>query len=246
MCCFSVADVFLEDPPPEKKKEEKKEEKVNKNYLLVSDQLNLQPIVSYSHFSLLYLVILTSYFDFFSLIPTSSTAPFSSSTTTSANQLSLSLHLLHFPLGFNMSKHFTYNPDGSMTPHQPPAAKNPWTSLPAHHPSTQQSNAWNPWTNPPPPSRNMSHHYTYQPVRDAAQNPWTSPQAPVYSTSPSSSCYSNHAVHSPSFAVSVKIYYQPSPRKLWTHAHPSCFLFDGFASIVLRICYHRLRFSRKS
>ena len=47
MCCFSVADVFLEDPPPEKKKEEKKEEeKVKKNYILVSDQLNLQPIVS--------------------------------------------------------------------------------------------------------------------------------------------------------------------------------------------------------
>lgn len=46
MCCFSVADVFLEDPPPEKKKEEKKEEKVKKKYVLVSDQLNLQPIVS--------------------------------------------------------------------------------------------------------------------------------------------------------------------------------------------------------
>ena len=45
MCCFSVADVFLEDPPPEKK-EDKKEEKVNKNYVLVSDQLNMQPIVS--------------------------------------------------------------------------------------------------------------------------------------------------------------------------------------------------------
>ena len=51
MCCFSVSDVFLEDPPPAKKKEEKdkeekKEEKVKKNYVLVSDQLNLQPIVS--------------------------------------------------------------------------------------------------------------------------------------------------------------------------------------------------------
>ena len=46
MCCFSVADMFLEDPPPEKKEEEKKEEKVKKNYVLVSDQLNLQPIVS--------------------------------------------------------------------------------------------------------------------------------------------------------------------------------------------------------
>ena len=45
MCCFSVADVFLEDPPPEKKKKEE-EEKVKKNYILVSDQLNLQPIVS--------------------------------------------------------------------------------------------------------------------------------------------------------------------------------------------------------
>ena len=43
MCCFSVADVFLEDPPPEKKKEE---DKVKKNCVLVSDQLNLQPIVS--------------------------------------------------------------------------------------------------------------------------------------------------------------------------------------------------------
>ena len=69
MCCFSVADVFLEDPPPEKK-EEKKEEKVNKNYVLVSDQLNLQPIVSYSHFPFLYL---TLYFHFSSLSPTSST-----------------------------------------------------------------------------------------------------------------------------------------------------------------------------
>ena len=47
MCCFRVADVFLEDPPPEKKKEEEKEkEKVKKNFVLVSDQLNLQPIVS--------------------------------------------------------------------------------------------------------------------------------------------------------------------------------------------------------
>ena len=45
MCCFPVADVFLEDPPPEKK-EEKKDEKVKKNYVLVSDKLNIQPIVS--------------------------------------------------------------------------------------------------------------------------------------------------------------------------------------------------------
>lgn len=50
MCCFSVADVFLEDPPPEKKKGEKKEEKVKKNYVLVSDQLNLQPIVSQNRY----------------------------------------------------------------------------------------------------------------------------------------------------------------------------------------------------
>ena len=45
MCCFPISDVFLEDPPPEKKKEEKKEE-VKKNYVMVSDQLHLQPIVS--------------------------------------------------------------------------------------------------------------------------------------------------------------------------------------------------------
>ena len=54
MCCFSVADVFLDDPPPEKKeekKEEKQEEKVKKNHVLVSDQLNLQPIVSETRFS---------------------------------------------------------------------------------------------------------------------------------------------------------------------------------------------------
>ena len=62
MCCFSVADVFLEEPPPEKKKEEK----VNKNFVLVSDQLNLQPIVSYSHFSF------TLHSHFASFIPTSS------------------------------------------------------------------------------------------------------------------------------------------------------------------------------
>lgn len=46
MCCFPVADVFLEDPPPEKKKEEKKEEELKIKYVMVSDQLNLQPIVS--------------------------------------------------------------------------------------------------------------------------------------------------------------------------------------------------------
>ena len=46
MCCFPIADVFLEDPPPEKKKEEKKEEEVKINYVMVSDQLHLQPIVS--------------------------------------------------------------------------------------------------------------------------------------------------------------------------------------------------------
>lgn len=50
MCCFSVADVFLEDPPPEKKEETKEKEKVKKNYLLVSDQPNLEPIVSRHHF----------------------------------------------------------------------------------------------------------------------------------------------------------------------------------------------------
>lgn len=50
MCCFSVADVFLEDPPPEKKEEKKEKEKVKKNYLLVSDQLTLEPIVSRHHF----------------------------------------------------------------------------------------------------------------------------------------------------------------------------------------------------
>lgn len=57
MCCFSVADVFLEDPPPEKKKEEKKEEQVKKNYVLVSDQLNLQPIVSEHPFSALHFIL---------------------------------------------------------------------------------------------------------------------------------------------------------------------------------------------
>lgn len=61
MCCFSVSDVFLEDPPPEKKKkEEKKEEQVKKKYLLVSDQLNLQPIVSRhptTHFPLFFTAI---------------------------------------------------------------------------------------------------------------------------------------------------------------------------------------------
>lgn len=46
MCCFPVADVFLEDSPPEKKKEEKKEEELKIKYVMVSDQLNLQPIVS--------------------------------------------------------------------------------------------------------------------------------------------------------------------------------------------------------
>ena len=46
MCCFPIADVFLEDPPPEKKKEEKKEEDVKINYVMVSDQLHVQPIVS--------------------------------------------------------------------------------------------------------------------------------------------------------------------------------------------------------
>ena len=50
MCCFPIADVFLEDPPPEKKKEEKKEEnkeeEVKINYVMVSDQLHVQPIVS--------------------------------------------------------------------------------------------------------------------------------------------------------------------------------------------------------
>ena len=51
MCCFRTADIFLEDPPPQKKKkEEKKEEEVKKNYVLVSDQLNLQPIVSRHRF----------------------------------------------------------------------------------------------------------------------------------------------------------------------------------------------------
>lgn len=49
MCCFRVADVFLEDPPPEKKKKE--EEKVTKNYVLASDQLDLQPIVGENFFS---------------------------------------------------------------------------------------------------------------------------------------------------------------------------------------------------
>ena len=189
-----------------------------------------------------------------------------------------------------MSKHFTHNHPGSMAPHQPPAAKNPWTNLPTHNPSTQppmtrnpwtnlpaptpspqQSNAWNPWTthpmsptssrnmshhytyqpvrdaahNPwtnhpmsPTSSRNMSHHYTYQPVRDAAHNPWTCPRAPNSSASPSSSCSCNNAVHSPSFPVSVRIYYQPDPRKLRTDADPLRLLLDAlrpfcFALIII-------------
>ena len=150
---------------------------------------------------------------------------------------------------------FTRNPDGSMTPHQPPAANNPWTNLPAPTPSTQQSNArnsWtnlpaptpstqqsnarNPWTTPPAPSPNMSHHYTYQPVRDAARNPWIYPPAPISSASPSSS-WSNHAVHNSSFPVSVRLYYQPNPRKMWMDAHPLRLLLDVFASILLRICF---------
>lgn len=40
MCCWPYADVELEDAPPPKKKEEKKE------YQLVSDQLQLHPLVS--------------------------------------------------------------------------------------------------------------------------------------------------------------------------------------------------------
>lgn len=162
-----------------------------------------------------------------------------------------------------MSKRFTHNPNGSVTPHQPPTAKNPWTNLPAHDPSTQQSNAWNPWTNPPAPPPNMSHHYTYQPVRDAALNHpasspnmshhytyqpvrnaalnlWTHPLAPVASASPSSA-WSNH-----SFPDSVRLQYQPNPRRLWTDAHPLRFAFDVLRSILLRICYHRFTFCRRS
>lgn len=40
MCFWPVAQVELEDPPKKKKKEEKPE------YIVVSDQLNMQPIVS--------------------------------------------------------------------------------------------------------------------------------------------------------------------------------------------------------
>ena len=41
MCCWPITKVILEDPPPKKPKEEEKP-----NYVLVSDQLNLQPVVS--------------------------------------------------------------------------------------------------------------------------------------------------------------------------------------------------------
>ena len=44
MCFWPIAEVELEEAPP--KKEEKKEEEEKPNYILVSDQLNLQPIVS--------------------------------------------------------------------------------------------------------------------------------------------------------------------------------------------------------
>ena len=41
MCCWPYADVELEDAPPPKKKEEKEQ----KEYRLVSDQLQLHPVV---------------------------------------------------------------------------------------------------------------------------------------------------------------------------------------------------------
>ncbi len=41
MCCWPYTDVELEDAPPPKKKEEEK-----KQYQLVSDQLQLHPVVS--------------------------------------------------------------------------------------------------------------------------------------------------------------------------------------------------------
>jgi len=53
MCYWPVSRVVLEDPPKKKKEENKKKP----NYIMVSDQFNLQPIVSpkqHSHFPFLH------------------------------------------------------------------------------------------------------------------------------------------------------------------------------------------------
>ena len=93
MCCFSVADVFLEDPPPEKK-EDKKEEKVKKNFVLVSDQLNLQPIVSEHRFSAPQFLALSLSFTTSHIINHHDILP---SSPGLINQLSLSSHHLQKP-----------------------------------------------------------------------------------------------------------------------------------------------------
>lgn len=53
MCFWPIVEVELEDPPKKKKKEEKSD------YVLVSDQLNLQPIVSTMFLGALVLSIYT-------------------------------------------------------------------------------------------------------------------------------------------------------------------------------------------
>lgn len=62
MCCWPYADVELEDAPPPKKKGEKEEPK---EYRLVSDQLQLHPMVGqnigFLNFARIHLVILSAH-----------------------------------------------------------------------------------------------------------------------------------------------------------------------------------------
>lgn len=244
MCCFSVADVFLEDPPPEKKEEEKKEDKVNKKYVLMSDQLHYQPIVSEHPFSTPQFLALSLFFTISHII--------NHNILLFLTDSYINCCCFHITLGSHFA--MVLDPGAANNPwsNPPPSTKsaqqshgwNPWSNPPHSNQSTQQSNDWNPWSNPPAsnhftpataPSSNMSHHNTYQPV---TRNPWTNPPAP-----PSSSNWSNNAVYSPSSAGSVRVHHQPiSRRSLNTCTYP----LHALPHILLLFNFHHINVCRAS
>ena len=139
---------------------------------------------------------------------------------------------------FDTSEELIHYPGRGMVPHQPSSS------------STQQSNGWNPWTNPPitaPPS-NMSPHYVYQPTtsqQPAAPNPWTNPPASTTSTSYSSN-WSHHAVHNSSFTNSVRLYHQSAASSLWTDHNLNTCPFMRFVMSCFTSCFHGISFCQYS
>ncbi len=197
MCYWPVSRVVLEDPPKNKKEEKKKPD-----YIMVSDQFKLQPIVSpQQHF-----------FRFVhQMVSPVSTSFYSRYTQIFKSQTLPRRHSMDFNMNMNMGYNYAAPPPKAppAPPPQLPPSTQPtpasfkgshhYVYKPVHHEPAQP----NPWTNPQPYNMNfnMSHQYHYDGAKPqysqpaASNNPWTNPQPHYHQPAASNNPWTNPQPH---------------------------------------------------